>query len=309
MSRAEPGRIVIRRPRVRHAPRHNDSWKIAYADFVTAMMAFFLVMWLISIVPQQGLKGIAEYFRMPLMTAIKGGPEVDNASTVIPGGSPSIIPNTDPIPQRAEGERQRNNQRLRESDRQDNLRLEDLKSELEALIESDPVLRQFRPQLLLDMTPNGLRIQIVDKQNRPMFATGSAQMKSYMAAILRSLAPAFNKLSNKVTISGHTDAIRYANGGLLYSNWELSADRANGARKELVAGGMDEFKVKRVLGLASSVSLVKENPNAAVNRRISLVVLNKRAERRIDAQNAAGSSALRLKDVLEPAAAPEPAVM
>ena len=293
MAITEPDRIVIRRKRPAVAPRHNDSWKIAYADFVTAMMAFFLVMWLISIVPVNQLKAIAEYFRMPLMTAITGGPKVESGHSVIPGGSPSVIPNEHPLPQQRDGDD--NGQ----GHRRDVQRLEDLKSDLEALIQTDPVLQQFRPQLLLDMTPDGLRIQIIDKQNRPMFATGSAQVQSYMRSILRVLGPAFNKLPNAVTISGHTDAIQYAAGEREYSNWELSADRANAARKELVAGGMREEKVKRVLGLASSVSLIKDNPDAAVNRRISLVVLNRQAEHRIDEQNAAGESLRKLRDALE----------
>src|SRR5690606_6029457 len=191
-------------------------------------------------------------------------------------------------------------------------RLQDLKSDLEELIRTDPILRQFRPQLLLDMTPDGLRIQIVDQQNRPMFNTGSAVVQSYMRTILRQLGPVFNRLPNSITISGHTDAMQYATGERLYSNWELSADRANSARQELVAGGMHETKIKRVLGLSSSVPLIKDDPNAAVNRRISLLVLNQRAERRIDEQDAAGrptvfpGDADETVDVLD-AFAPDPA--
>src|SRR3546814_10049020 len=134
---------------------------------------------------------------------------------------------------------------MAEGDRRDLNRLENLKSDLELLIKSDPVLRQFRPQLLLDMTPDGLRVQIIDKQNRPMFATGSAQVQSYMRNILRQLGPVFNRLPNSISIAGHTDSIQYATGEREYSNWELSADRANAARKELVAGGMAEPKIKR----------------------------------------------------------------
>lgn len=287
-------RVVIRRKRAPAASAHGGSWKIAYADFVTAMMSFFLVMWLISIVPTKDLKAIADYFRMPLMTAVTGGAKVDSSSSVIPGGSPSVIPNKDPLPPKPDHKDHQS-----EGDKQDTRRLEDLKSQLDNLIRSDPVLKEFRPQLLLDMTPDGLRIQIIDRQNRPMFTTGSAQVQPYMSAILHELGPVFNELPNTISISGHTDAQPYAAGGREYSNWELSADRANAARRQLISGGMVETKVKRVLGLSSSVSLIKDNPNAAVNRRISIVVLNRRAERRIDEQNAAGESALKLKRVLE----------
>ncbi|HWK61815.1 MAG TPA: flagellar motor protein MotB [Eoetvoesiella sp.] len=295
-------RIVIRRKKVTAHGTQHGAWKIAYADFMTAMMAFFLVMWLIAILPRESLPGIAEFFRMPLMTAITGGPQLDESSKVIPGGSPTVIPSkTTP----ASRHKQRSAQE-EEEDRRDQRRLEDLKTDLEALIESDPVLKQFRPQLLLDMTPDGLRIQIVDQQNRPMFATGSAQVQPYMRDILRELGPVFNKLPNRITISGHTDAMQYASGEREYSNWELSADRSNAARRELVAGGLQENKVKRVLGLSSSVSLIKDNPNAAVNRRISLLVLNRRAERRIDEQDATSESLTNLKAIMDGASRPPP---
>lgn len=232
---------------------------------------------------------------MPLMTAITGGPKFDHGKTVIPGGSPSVIPHPAPPPaQDSEAEQ----------DHRDALRLDSLKQELEQLIEIDPVLREFRPQLLLDMTPDGLRVQIIDRQNRPMFATGSAQVQTYMRDVLRHLGPVFNRLPNSISISGHTDSMQYASGERLYSNWELSADRANAARQELVAGGMSEPKIKQILGLSSSVSLVKDSPAAAVNRRISIVVLNRRAERRIDRQNALGAPVADLDALTEPRAAP-----
>ncbi|NYT65072.1 flagellar motor protein MotB [Alcaligenaceae bacterium] len=278
MSSSQP-RIVIRRKSSRRpAPRHGGSWKIAYADFVTAMMAFFLVMWLLGLIPPQDLKAIAEYFRMPLMEAVSGrGPAEENVPQVIPGGQPSIIPNDFPQPKASKN--------LSDGDRRDMRRLEDLKSQLDNLIRHDPILKEYRPQMLLDMTLDGLRVQIIDNQNRPMFATGSAQIQPYMRDIMRQLGPVFNELPNSITVSGHTDAIQYATGEREYSNWELSADRANAARKELVFGGMDEPKIKQIIGLSSSVSLIKDNPFDAVNRRISIVVLNRQAERRIDEQN------------------------
>ena len=290
MSQAHP-RIVIRRKRNNTPAKPHGSWKIAYADFMTAMMAFFLVLWLVSLIPKEDLSTIAEYFRTPLVEAVTGGHRNDAGSTVIPGGSPSIIPNPVSVPSRGDDRS--------EGEIRDQERLDDLKAELEQLIETDPVLRQFRPQLLLDMTPDGLRIQIVDRDNRPMFAVGSAQVQPYMRNILRELGVRLNDLPNRVTVSGHTDSLPYAAGEREYSNWELSADRANAARRELVAGGMQEQKIKQVLGLAASVSLIKDDPGAAVNRRISLLVLNQRAERRIDEQNAAGRSGVDLDQQFE----------
>ena len=280
MSNSDAPRIVVRRKKGGHGGHHGGAWKIAYADFVTAMMAFFLVMWLLSLVPKEGLGAIAEYFRKPLIEAISAGTGMSQDKSVIPGQQPSVIPNVNPMPVRP-SERDENG----EADARDTRRLEDLRGELEDLINTDPVLRQFRPQLILDMTSEGLRIQIVDQQNRPMFQTGSAVVQPYMRNILRELGPLFNKIPNALTISGHTDATQYARGERAYSNWELSADRANAARQELIAGGMDENKVKRVLGLSSTISLVKDDPYAAVNRRISLVILNARTERRMDLES------------------------
>lgn len=278
MSNSDAPRIVIRRKKTGHAAHHGGAWKIAYADYVTAMMAFFLVMWLLSLVPKEGLGEVAEYFRKPLIEAISSGSGPGQDKSVIPGKAPSVIPNVNPVPNR-------DTPQDPDAEIRDTRRLEDLRGELEELINTEPVLRQFRPQMILDMTSEGLRIQIVDQQNRPMFQTGSAIVQPYMRTILRELGPLFNKLPNSLTISGHTDATQYARGERAYSNWELSADRANAARQELIAGGMDEAKVKRILGLSSSVSLVNDDPYAAVNRRISLVVLNQRSERRMDLES------------------------
>jgi chemotaxis protein MotB len=276
-------RVVIRRKKSAAGGHHGGSWKIAYADFITAMMSFFLVMWLISVVPREELKGIAEFFRMPLRVALTGGPNNSAETSAIPGGG------HDPL--RSEGDTRRANGQRTESqvqgdaERRDQTRLNDLQKRLNNLIESSPVLKAFRPQLLVDMTTEGLRIQIIDNQNRPMFAIGKAEVQPYMRDILRELGPVLNEIPNKISISGHTDATQYGRGERAYSNWELSADRANASRQELVAGGMTETKVARVVGLSSSVSLVKDDPYAAVNRRISLVVLNRATQERLDREN------------------------
>lgn len=300
MAKNNTGRVVVRRKRAYGESHHGGSWKIAYADFMTAMMAFFLVMWLLLLVPKKDLQSIAEYFRMPLMTAITGGEKMDNSKSKIPGGDPSVIPNPNPLPQaKPQVDNNGESDAERMEDQADQESLENLKQKLDNLIEHNPMLMQFRPQLLLDMTPDGLRIQILDQQNRPMFTTGSAVVQTYMRDILRELAPLISQLPNSITISGHTDALRYASGDRNYSNWELSADRANAARRELVAGGLVENKVKRILGLGNTVDLVKDDPLAAVNRRISILMLNRRAERRIDEQSASGRDGVQLRERLE----------
>ena len=168
-------------------------------------------------------------------------------------------------------------------------------------------MSEYRPQLLMDMTPDGLRLQILDRENRPMFDMGSAQLQPEMRVILRRLGPLLSRMPNSLSITGHTDARQYATGEREYSNWELSADRANAARRELVVGGMDESKVRRVLGLSSSVNLV-EDAYADVNRRISIVVLNRRAERRMDEQDASYATPTDLDDVFGQDSAMQPTI-
>lgn len=266
-------RIIIKRP-VMAAAHHGGAWKIAFADFMTAMFAFFLVMWLLGNSSSQQLAGIAEQFRMPLRVAISGGKKSGTTTSVIPGGGSDPMHTTGEV-KKADG------------DAEDVSRLNALKQRLNDMIEANPVLRQFRHQLLLDITPEGLRIQIVDSNNRSMFDRSSAIVLSYMRTILQEIGPVLNEQPNKITLSGHTDSTQYPRGDKSYSNWELSADRANASRRELIAGGMQDQKVLRVMGVASSMHLNQEDPFAAINRRISIVVLNHRAQAEIEAANVA----------------------
>ena len=275
--------IVIKR-KVIAAGHHGGAWKIAFADFMTAMFAFFLVMWLLSSSSPKQLRGIAEHFQMPLTEALKGGPAINNSPSVIPGGGdPAVIKDEVKMPQSEE-------ELEAMANAEDLMRLDNLKKQLDEMIESSPLLKQFKPQLLIDITPEGLRIQIVDSSNRPMFDRSSAVVQPYMHTILREISPVINAQPNKITLSGHTDATQYAQGDKSYSNWELSADRANASRRELVAGGLQEIKILRVMGVASSMHLNQEDPLAPINRRISVVVLNKRAQAAIEKANTATAS-------------------
>jgi chemotaxis protein MotB len=268
-------RVIVKRVAAHGGGHGGGAWKIAYADFMTAMMAFFLVMWLLSSATPKQLKGIAEHFRMPLRVALEGGTKASLGSSVIPGGGVD--------PSHSDGDQQQGGA---DSDAdEDQQALQAMKGKLEELIQNSPVFQQFRSQLLVDITTEGLRLQIVDSDKRPMFELASAAVVPHMRTILREIAPMLNGWPNKVTLAGHTDSIVYASGDKSYSNWELSADRANASRRELAAGGLADTKVLRVMGLADSMPLDKADPRDPINRRISIVVLNAATQRRIEREN------------------------
>lgn len=256
--------IVIRRKKVVHG-HHGGAWKIALADFMTALMAFFLVLWILSIASEEERRGVAEYFSTPLVSAITGG-DSSGSTSVIPGGGPD--------PTHSDGERARIDtlQRTRPS-AEDRRRLIDVQERIERAIERDPELRQLRSQMRFDLTREGLRIQLLDTDQRPMFELGSDQVAPYMRSLLRTIAPLLNELPNELSISGHTDSVPYAGGYRGYSNWELSNDRANASRRELIAGGFDPGQLLRVSGFADRVLLPETEPTNPINRRIELVVL------------------------------------
>ncbi len=174
----------------------------------------------------------------------------------------------------AEGERARIDLRTqtRPSDQQRRA-FRDLQQRIETAIDADPDLRQLQQQLRFDMTPEGLRIQLLDTEQRPMFELGSAQVAPYMRDLLRTMAPLLNELPNDLSIGGHTDGLTYLNGYRGYSNWELSSDRANASRRELVAGGLDPTKLLRVSGFADRVVMPGTDASDPINRRIELLVL------------------------------------
>ncbi len=279
---ADEGRpIVIKRIKKKGGGHHGGAWKIAYADFVTAMMAFFLLMWLLGSTTSGDLQGIANYFKTPLKVAMQGGSGAGDSSHIIKGGGKDLtrqsgqVKNSEAVGAKKTYNIKTANELLEKIEGE---RLKALKKKIEEVIDNNPVLKLYKKQLLLDITSEGLRIQILDEQNRPMFALAKAELQPYTREILHEIGIALNEVPNKVSLSGHTDAAPYSSGEKGYSNWELSADRANASRRELIAGGMDEKKVLRVVGLSSVVLFDKENALNPSNRRISIIVMNKRAE-------------------------------
>jgi len=276
-----PRPIIVKRIKKTAGGHHGGAWKIAYADFVTAMMAFFLLMWLLGSTAQGTLQGIAEYFQTPLKVAFAGGSGSGDSSSIIKGGGKDLARQDGQVklhdgPARKKGYDLKEAQKALEKVEANRLR--GLKSLIEAKIAAHPVLKQFKNQLLLDITTEGLRIQIVDEQNRPMFSSAKAELQPYTKIILHEIGALLNQVPNKISLSGHTDAAPYSSGEKGYSNWELSADRANASRRELIAGGMEESKIVRIVGLSSAVLFDKKDPLNPVNRRISIIVMNKKTE-------------------------------
>ncbi|HEX5363356.1 MAG TPA: flagellar motor protein MotB [Gallionella sp.] len=277
--------IVVKRVKKVAGMAHGGAWKIAYADFVTAMMAFFLLMWLLGSTATGDLKGVAEYFKTPLKVALLGGTSSGESSSIIKGGGGDITRQTGekqtivPANKAKTPDVQAIQQEIARIEHlQEVEKLKQLKRNIEKAIENSPSLKKFKNQILLDMTTEGLRIQIVDEKNRPMFQLGSAELEPYMRDIMHEIGRMLNEVPNKVSLSGHTDAALFFGGSKGYSNWELSADRANASRRELIYGGMESEKIVRVVGLSSAVLFNKSDPLNPMNRRISLIVMNKKAE-------------------------------
>jgi chemotaxis protein MotB len=276
--------IIVKRVKKGGHAHHGGAWKIAYADFVTAMMAFFLLMWLLGSTSEGDKKGISDYFQSPLRVALSGGSGSGDSSHVIRGGGQDLSRTTGQV-KRGDIEAKRDTVNLQalkqEQVRAEIARLEDLKKKVEEKIEASPKLAPMASQLRLDMTRDGLRIQITDERNRPMFASGSAVVQPYMRELLREIGQVLSAVPNHLTLEGHTDAQPFSAGDRGYSNWELSADRANASRRELVAGSLPDDRVLRVQGLASSTLFDAQDPMSASNRRISIIVMNRDAEDRV----------------------------
>ncbi len=277
--------IIIKRVKKGGHATHGGAWKIAYADFVTAMMAFFLLMWLLGSTSEGDKKGISDYFQSPMKVALQGGSGAGASSSVINGGGSDLTQSTGQA-KRGDGADKRAKKmsgelKKAEVAKRDAKMLAELSAKIAAAISNNPKMAEFAAQIRLEITPDGLLIQIVDDQKRPMFDSGSAVLKPYMRDILREIGTALLGVENKISLDGHTDRSAYGNAGRGYSNWELSADRANASRRELANAGMPEDKLARVVGMASSLLLDTADPLSPSNRRISILVMTKDAEERL----------------------------
>jgi len=288
--------IIIKRKKKVVAGHHGGSWKVAFADFATAMMAFFLVLWLTATATPEQKRAVEGYFKDPVGFTEGGSPnpiDLGGSASVIDESSLDIESSTIQIEDEIVDEL---------ADTLEQRRMEQLFQELKERIEQNETLQEFKDQLLIDITDEGLRIQIVDRSGRPMFDSGRAELKYYTQELLFELAKTLGSVNNKLSLTGHTDATPF-NGRPGYTNWELSADRANTARRALVAGGVRSEQIARVVGLSDSVLFDTDNPTAPINRRISIIVLKNKSV--ADARARAASSPKPLIDLTRPTEAQE----
>ena len=268
--------IIVKRVKKGGGGHHGGAWKVAFADFAMALMAFFLVMWVTQTATPEQKQAIQAYFRDPI-----GFQEGGLPTPIDLGGTPRVRETIrDPTPLAIDAE-------------EDAHQIQRLFDELQTRIQESETLKAFEDQLLLELTDEGLRIQIVDQSQRPMFASGSAQLMNYSEDILFELAEPLGRVRNKLSIAGYTDSTPFR-GRTGYSNWELSADRANTARRTLVAAGVDGQQISRVVGLADSVLFDEDNPTAPVNRRISITVLNQQVSEAMRERDSGGPRVIDL---------------
>jgi len=272
--------IIIKRRKKAARGHHGGAWKIAFADFMTALMALFLVLWVLSNAGKGDKEAIAQYFSTPLLVALSHGDRNTASTSAIPGGGSEA--------NQPQGETVRKPRPTRLSS-EERRHLQALKQRLENAVERDPKLRELKQQIAIELSPEGLRVQLLDTDKRPMFELGSARVAPYMSQLLRTFAPVLNELHNQIQISGHTDSHPYPGGEATYSNWELSADRAKASRQELVAGGLDPGKLLRVSGMSDRIRLPGAGPYDAANRRIEIIVLDSQVAARILNQNEFGN--------------------
>ena len=268
--------IIVKKIKKAGHGHHGGAWKVAFADFAVAMMAFFLLLWLIASTTKEEKAGLSEYFSPPTQGLADGA---GSSADLIDMGGGQKISQGDDSKENAMKPRAPTQDEIQQAAMAEKERLESLMEALKKAIEASQALKPFKDQLLLDITSEGLRIQIVDKKNRPMFDSGSAELKGYTKEILHELAKTINTVPNRISLTGHTDATRFVSRKKKnYSNWELSADRANASRRELIVGGLASEKIVKVVGLASMVLFNKAKPRHPINRRIAIIVMNKAAE-------------------------------
>lgn len=281
--------IIKKIIKVEGGGHHGGAWKVAYADFVTAMMAFFMLLWLLNVAPPETLNGLADYFSPTTAATVgkSGSKSVNPPRSDAKGDNPNpaqIIRVDGPPPSGPDaGKKEGANQTSELApepfditedviDAEPNTQLERLRDELQVQLQESEDLVDSQDQIHFEITEDGLKIHLLDKDRRAMFRSGSAELFGYAEEFIRNVAVTLSDTNNRIAILGHTDGGTYAlaNG---YTKWDLSADRANAARRVLQAAGITEDRIAEVIGKSSTDPLYPDEPNRTENRRITLLLL------------------------------------
>lgn len=304
--------IIIKKVKKMAGGHHGGAWKVAYADFVTAMMAFFLLLWLLSVTTEVQKEGIADYFTsVPMITRSESGASgLLGGTTVSPDGAmtstvqplvhkpqtenPTLRPGSQPIRKETEISDKRFEEERQKREAEN---FEQAEAALKQAIESDADFKALAEALYVDTTPEGLRIQVVDQTDKPLFDSGSAKPLLHTRKLLKKVSGIIQRLPNEVSVRGHTDSVGYGEGAT-YTNWELSAERANAARRELIKGGMPKSRLNNVVGKADTDHLFPDNTRDERNRRISIILLYERVTT-VEGANKSSRAIKREEDVKE----------
>lgn len=288
--------IIIKKVKKGGGGHHGGAWKVAYADFVTAMMAFFLLLWLLNVSTDMQKAELAAYFDDPThpkvsdsksgaggtLGGISVSPIGNMSSNLQPPVAPPVQEQPKPSPMipppQMQPQQQQNNKQSEAQKKAENQRFEAVKKLLEETVKENTELNKLSDHIEIDITNEGLRIQIVDKEGESMFPLGSAKMLEKTEKILYAVGGVIKVMPNDLSIRGHTDGTPYRTGAV-YTNWELSADRANASRRALLAAGVKRQKLANVMGKADTDLYVKDDPEAAQNRRISIVLLREEVKK------------------------------
>ncbi|MDB5490217.1 MAG: ompA family protein [Micavibrio sp.] len=284
--------IIIKKIKKVSAGHHGGAWKVAYADFVTAMMAFFLLLWLLNVTTEEQKNAISNFFdpTHPMVSDSQSGAGGVMGGTTIAteGAQTSTVQNITVAqnsgatvkgthvgnPKGKDGDlRNASVQKLEaELRKREDERFANAKQQMEQEIEKTPELAELKKHLMVDITPEGLQIQIVDQAGEPMFPSGSAAMFPKTTTLIKLAAEVIKKMPNQISVRGHTDSTPYKPGSD-YTNWELSSDRANATRRVLRDSGIDEKRLSNVMGKADTDPLLKDKPTDAQNRRLTILML------------------------------------
>ncbi len=279
--------IIIKRVKKVAGGHHGGAWKVAYADFVTAMMAFFLLLWLLNVTTEDQKLGIADYFdpnprisnsvsgaggMLGGLSISKDGAMVTNTQSVAPNPA-RVTPALKPGAETPANDKDLTDEKFKEEfQKREEANFRKAEQAIKEAIEKSPELKELAKNLMIDMTPEGLRIQIVDQEGDPMFPKGSAQMYDKTKKLLEKVSAIIVKMPNEISVRGHTDSNPYSDGAA-YTNWELSTDRANSSRRVLISAGFPEDRINNILGKADKDHMFPANPKDPRNRRISIILL------------------------------------